>query len=93
MKSQKRGFQSQKTLFSREPKKRGKKVIISKNDFSKSFPKLCKLDDEFFLIRRNLKKEAATAEKQYFDHVHYVHNRSCIFSPGAPKNQNYDEKF
>ena len=29
---------------------------------------------------------AATAEKQYFDNIYYVHKKSCIFSPGAPKN-------
>ena len=32
-------------------------------------------------------------EKLHFDNVYYIHNKSCIFSPGAPKNQNYDEKF
>ena len=53
----------------------------------------CKLGDEFFLFWRNLKNEAATAEKRYFDNVYYIHNKSCIFSPGAPKNQNYDKKF
>ena len=38
---------------------------------------------------RSLKNVAATAEKQYFDNVYYVHKKSCIFSPGAPKNQNF----
>ena len=47
----------------------------------------------FFLFWRNLKKEAATAEKRYFDSVYCKNNKSCIFSPGAPKNQNDDEKF
>ena len=71
----------------------GKKVIKSKNGWSKSCPKFCKLGDDFFLFWRNLKNEAATAEKRYFNNVPYIHNKSCIFSPGAPKNQNYDEKF
>ena len=61
--------------------------------FGKSCLKFCKLGDKFFLFWRNLKNEAATAEKRYFDNVYYIHNKSCIFSPGAPKNQNYDEIF
>ena len=72
---------------------RVKKVIKSKNDWSKSCSKFCKLVDEFFLFWRNLKNEAATAEKQYFDNVYYIHNKSCIFSPGAPKNQNFSKRL
>ena len=52
----------------------GKKVIKSKNDFSKSCPKFCKLGDDFFLFWRNLKNEAATAEKRYFDIVYDINN-------------------
>ena len=26
-------------------------------------------------------------------YTYNIHNKPCIFSPGAPKNQNYDEKF
>ena len=93
-KSQKWGFYSQKTLLLKGAKNhRVKKVIKSKNDFSKSCPKFCKLGDEFFLFWRNLKNEAATAEKRYFDYVYYIHNKSCIFSPGAPKNQNFSKRL
>ena len=70
-----------------------KKVVKSKNDFSKSCPKFCKLGDEFFLFIRNLKNGAAKAEKRTFDNVYYIHNKSGFFSPGAPKNENYDKKF
>ena len=45
-------------------KKEVKKVIKSKNGFIKSCPKFCKLGDEFILFWRNLKNEAATAEKR-----------------------------
>ena len=64
---------------------RVKKVSKSKNDWSKSCPKFCKLGDESFLFWQNLKNEAAAAEKRYFDYVPYIQNKSCIFSPGAPK--------
>ena len=91
--SKMRVLQPKNALLKGAKNHRVKKVIKSKNDFSKSCPKFCKLGDEFFLFWRNLKNEAATAEKRYFDNVYYIHNKSCIFSPGAPKNQNYDEKF
>ena len=42
---------------------------------------------------RSFKNVAATAEKQYFDNVYYVHKKSCIFSPGAQKNQNYSKRL
>ena len=82
-----------KKRFLEGSKKEVKKVINSKNDFSKSYPKFCKLGDGFFLFWRNLKNEAATAEKRSFDNVYNLHNKSCIFNPGASENQNYDEKY
>ena len=66
-----------------------KKVIISKNAFSKSCPKFYKLGDEFFLFWRNLKNEGSTAKKRFSDFAY----KTRVFSPGAPKNQNHDEKF
>ena len=54
--SQKCGFYSQKTLLLKGAKNhRVKEVIKAKNDLSKSCSKFCKLGDEFFLFRRNLK--------------------------------------
>ena len=42
-----------------------KKVIISKNAFSKSCPKFYKLGDEFFLFWRNLKIMDSRAKKRF----------------------------
>ena len=64
-KSQKWGFYSQKTLLLKGAKNhRVKKVIKSKNDWSKSYSKFCKLGDKFFLFWRNLKNEDSTAKKR-----------------------------
>ena len=62
-----------------------KKVVGSKNDIPKSCPKFYELGDEFFLFWRNLKNEAATAKKRYFDNVYYIHNKSCILALEPPK--------
>ena len=61
-----------------------KKVIISKNAFSKSCPKFYKLGDEFFLFWRNLKIMDSRAKKRFSDFAY----KTRVFSPGAPKNQN-----
>ena len=61
--SKMRVLQPKNALLKGAKNHRVKKVIKSKNDFSKSCPKFCKLGDEFFLFWRNLKNEAATAEK------------------------------
>ena len=65
-----------------------KKVIISKNAFSKSCPKFYKLGDEFFLFWRNLKIMDSRAKKRFSDFAY----KTRVFSPGAPKNRNFDEK-
>ena len=65
----------------------GKKVVGVKNDFSKSCPKFCKLGEEFFYF------DEISKMRLLFDYVYHIHKKSCIFSPGATKNQNYDEKF
>ena len=36
-------------------------------------------------IWQNPKNELPTAKKLYLDNVHYIHNESYIFGPGAPK--------
>ena len=65
-----------------------KKVVKSKNAFSKSCPKFYKLGDKFFLFWRNLKIMDSRAKKRFSDFAY----KTRVFSPGAPKNQNFDEK-
>ena len=60
-----------------------------KNDCNKSWPKFYKLGDDFFLFWQNLKNEGSTAKKRFSDFAY----KTRVFSPGAPKNQNHDEKF
>ena len=90
-KSQKWGFYSQKTSFYIEGAKKHevKKVIISKNAFSKSCPKFYKLADEFFLFWQNLKIMDSRAKKRFSDFAY----KTRVFSPGALKNENHDPKL
>ena len=64
-----------------------KKVIKSKKDFNKSCPKFCKLGDDFFLFWQNLKNEAATAEKRYFDKTSFYQVHRIDSTPTFLKNK------
>ena len=74
--------------FGESKKARGKKVIKLKNGCNKSWPKFYKLGDEFFSFWRNLKIMDSRAKKRFSDFAY----KTRVFSPGAPKNQNFDEK-
>ena len=70
-------------------KSQGNKSHQIKKWWKWKLSEILKIRGRFFLFWQNLINEAATAEKPYFDNVHYVHNKSCIFSSGAPQINKY----
>ena len=87
-KSQNENSRAKTALLKGAKKHEVKKVIKSKNDGNKSWPKFYKLGDDFFLFWRNLKIMDSRAKKRFSDFAY----KTRVFSPGAPKNQNFDEK-
>ena len=79
-----------KNAFWKGAKKHGvKKVVESKNVFYKSCQKFYILGGDFFSFWRNFKNEDSRAKKRFTDFAY----KTRVFGPGAPKNQNHDEKF